>query len=251
MCSQKYPTHTTSTPIPAEAIMFVSKKLARKTVCSSNSLELLGNSGDLLHAVLMGGKIRLERLVLLLQGLELVELALPEVLRREHLLFTAGPVLMSVGLVLELLSQMLEPLEPHHLREQPVLERLLRRLQALPGLVDVRDHFALGRHVGRSVAQPELGLQRVEVGLEFGLLLDARRLVLAPVGAVLLELLLAAGERVVGLAAVQPGHGASDPFEQIRGQALVLLHEALVLLVDLQHLADPVCRCLGLRWSDG
>lgn len=43
-----------------------------------------------------------------------------------------------------------------------------------------RNHLALGGHVGGAVAQAQLGLKSVEVGLQFGLLFDARRLVLAP-----------------------------------------------------------------------
>lgn len=44
-----------------------------------------------------------------------------------------------------------------------------------------RDHLALGGHVRGPVAEPQLGLQRVEVGLQLGLLLDAGWLVLTSV----------------------------------------------------------------------
>lgn len=88
-------------------------------------LELLSNSCDLLHAILMRREVRFEGLVLLLQSLEIVQLALPEVLRREHLLFTGGPVLVSVCLVLEFLRQMFQSLQTHHLGQQPILERFL------------------------------------------------------------------------------------------------------------------------------
>ena len=166
----------------------------QKNFVYSNLLELLGDGSDLLDAILVSCEIALESLVLLLQSLQLVQLALSEVLAGEHLLFAAGPVLVGVGLVLELLSKMLETLKPHHLGEQPVLEGLLGGLQALPRLVDVGYHLALGRHVRRTIAQPQLGLQRVEVRFELGFLLDTWGLVLAPVGAVLFQLLLATGE---------------------------------------------------------
>lgn len=37
----------------------------------------------------------------------------------------------------------------------------------------------------------------------------------SPVGTIVLQFLLAAGKRVVGLAAVEPGHGAADPVQQL------------------------------------
>lgn len=80
-------------------------------------LQFLGDGCDLLDSVLVGGEVRLEGFVLLLQSLDFVEAALAEVLRLQHLLFAAGPVLVDVGLVLELLSEMLEALQPHHLAE--------------------------------------------------------------------------------------------------------------------------------------
>ncbi len=59
------------------------------------------------------------------------------------------------------------------------------------------DEFALAWHVGRSVAQAELGLQCVEVGLELGLLFEARWLLHAAIVAKLGQLLLRARQRVV------------------------------------------------------
>ena len=37
-----------------------------------------------------------------------------------------------------------------------------------------------------------------------------------------------------------------DPFEEVGGQPLVLLHQPLVVLVDLEHFADPVGSHLSL-----
>lgn len=61
-------------------------------------LQLLGNGGDLLDAILVGGQVRLKGFVLLLQGLQLVELALAEVLRLQHLLLATRPVLVGISL---------------------------------------------------------------------------------------------------------------------------------------------------------
>ena len=65
---------------------------------------------------------------------------------------------MDVGLVLELLGEMLEALEAHELGQQPLLEALLGAEEAVPGALDVRDHLALRRHVGGPVGQAQLGL---------------------------------------------------------------------------------------------
>lgn len=78
-----------------------------------------------------------------------------------------------------------------------------------------RNHLAFGRHVSRAVRQAQLRLQRVEVGLELRLLLDARGLVLAAILTVLVQLLLHAGQRVVGLARLEPRERATDPFQQL------------------------------------
>lgn len=72
----------------------------------------LGNGGDLLDPVLVGGQVALEGLVLLLEGLDLVEAALAEVLALQHLLFAPGPLLVDVSLVLELLGEVVQPLQP-------------------------------------------------------------------------------------------------------------------------------------------
>ena len=63
-----------------------------------------------------------------------------------------------------------------------------------------RNHFAFCGHVSGTIRETQLGLQRVKVGLEFGLLLNARRLVLAAVLTVFIQFLLHAGQRVVRLA---------------------------------------------------
>ena len=66
---------------------------------------------------------------------------------------------MDVGLVLELLGEVLEALEAHELGQQPLLEALLGAEEAVPGALDVRDHLALRRHVRRPVRQAQLRLQ--------------------------------------------------------------------------------------------
>ena len=124
--------------------------------------------------------------MLLLHGLQLEDLAVLVVLRAEHLLLARGPRFVDVCLVLELLGQMLEPLQSHELGQQPLLEGLLAGEESQPGTLDVRDQLALGGHVGWPVGEAQLGLQGVEVGLQLGLLLDPGGLVFPAVLAVLL-----------------------------------------------------------------
>ena len=88
---------------------------------------------------------------------------------------------MNVGLVLELLGQVLQTLKPHQLGQEPLLESLLAPEKAVPGPLDIGDHLALSWHVGGAVGQAELGLEGVEVGLQLGLLLHPGGLVLPPV----------------------------------------------------------------------
>ena len=99
-----------------------------------------------------------------------------------------------------------------HLREEPFLKSLLGELQSLPGVGDVGDHLALGGQVGGSVAQAQAGLQRVEGGLQQGLLLQLGGLVLAAVVTELLQFALYTRERVVCSTVLQPWGGAADPF---------------------------------------
>ena len=77
---------------------------------------------------------------------------------------------MDVSLVLELLGQVLQTLQPHELGEQPLLEALLATEKTVPGPLDVGYHLALSGHVGRPVGQAELGLEGVEVRLQLGFL---------------------------------------------------------------------------------
>lgn len=60
----------------------------------------------------MGSKIALKGLMLLLESLELIQLAVTEVAALEHLLLALGPGLVDLCLVLELLGQVLQPLQP-------------------------------------------------------------------------------------------------------------------------------------------
>ncbi len=179
-------------------------------------IQLLGDGGDLFNTILVRGQVGLEGLVLLLHGLQLEDLAVLVVGGAEHLLLARGPGLVDVGLVLELLGQMLQTLKAHELSEQPLLEALFGTEKSVPGPLDVRDHLALSRHVSRTVGQPQLGLQRVEVGLQFRLLLDAWRLVLPPVLSVLLELLLNGHQRVAGLSRLEPWQCSPDPFQKLK-----------------------------------
>lgn len=117
-------------------------------------------------------------------------------------------------------------------------------------MVSIIKERRIPRCVYATENQVGANLQGVEVGLKSGLLLDPGGLVVASVESVLLEFLLEVCERVVRLSRRQPGQSALDPFKQVGGEALVLLHEALVLLVNLEHLADAVGSHLGLRGGD-
>lgn len=97
----------------------------------------MSDGGDLLDAVLVGRQVGLEGFVLLLQRLQFVEAALPEVLALQHLFLSAGPFFMGVGLVLEFLGQMLQALQAHHFRQKPFLEGFLCGFQTFPGVRDV------------------------------------------------------------------------------------------------------------------
>lgn len=65
------------------------------------------------------------------------------------------------------------------------------------------------------VGKPELGLERVEVGLELGLLLHPGWLVLPPVLPVLLQLFLNGHQGVSGLTALKPWQCPANPLEQL------------------------------------
>jgi hypothetical protein len=105
----------------------------------------MSNSSNLFNSVLVGSEVRLKRFVFLFQSLQLVQLAMPEVLALQHFFFTLSPFFVDVCLVLEFLGQMfqtLKPIEkfkllcielsdeehcvrkliPHHLSEKPFFE---------------------------------------------------------------------------------------------------------------------------------
>lgn len=77
--------------------------------------------------------------------------------------------------------------------------------------VTYRDHLSLGGHEGGPVAQPQLGLQGVEVDLQLTLLLDAGRLVDAAVVPEVLQLLLHGPHLLLRHAVLQPRDGLADP----------------------------------------
>merc|ERR1712142_922131 len=52
-------------------------------------IEFLGDSCNLLNTILVSGEVRLEGLMFLLEGLELIKLAVTEVLALEHILLPA------------------------------------------------------------------------------------------------------------------------------------------------------------------
>ena len=78
-----------------------------------------------------------------------------------------------------------------------------------------RHHLALRGHEGRPVADPQLGLQRVEVDLQLALLLHLWGLVLAAVVPEVLQLLLHGLHGLLGGPVLQPGDRAADPFQKL------------------------------------
>lgn len=78
-----------------------------------------------------------------------------------------------------------------------------------------RNHFALGGHVCRSIAQPQSSLQGVERRLQFRLLLDLWRLVRSTVVAKLGQLTSSAWDRVVRCPVLQPRSRPTNPLEKL------------------------------------
>lgn len=68
---------------------------------------------------------------------------------------TTGPVLVIGGFLPELFSQMIQPLQPTDLGEEPLLEAFLCLLQALP-----RTGYVLGKNINSSNQQVVAALSR-------------------------------------------------------------------------------------------
>lgn len=83
-------------------------------------------------------------------------------------------------------------------------------------------------------------MQRVEDVLQVALLLQLGRLLAPAVIAKRVQLALHLRQRVVGVLVLEERHLTADPSQKVRRDALVVLHQLLVLLVRLEHLADAV-----------
>lgn len=110
---------------------------------------------------------------------------------------------------------MLETFETHGLRQEPFFECLFGQFQTLPVVGDIGHQLAFGWDVGRAIRQTQLGLKGVEVGFQLRLLLNTWWLMLAAISTVLLQFLLDAGQRVVGLTSIQPWRGTANPVEKL------------------------------------
>lgn len=84
-----------------------------------------------------------------------------------------------------------------------------------------RHHLALGGHEGGPVADPKLGLQRVEVDLQLALLLHLGGLMLTTVIPEVLQLLLHGLHGLLRRPVLQPGDCAPNPLQQ-----LIFKHES-------------------------
>lgn len=79
-----------------------------------------------------------------------------------------------------------------------------------------RHHLALRGHEGRPVAEPQLGLQGVEVDLQLAFLLHTGWLVDTAVVTEVLQLLLHSTHGLLCHAVLKPGNGATDPLQQLK-----------------------------------
>lgn len=98
-----------------------------------------------------------------------------------------------------------------------------------------RDHLSLRGHERRPVAEPQLGLQGVEVDLQLAFLLHAGRLVDATVVTEILQLLLHGAHGLLRHAVLQPGDGATDPLEKLQKRNAKVTQSTLITSVCSLH----------------
>lgn len=96
-----------------------------------------------------------------------------------------------------------------------------------------RDHFPFWRHEGRPVAEPQLGLQGVEIDLKLALLLDLGGLVQAAVIPEVLQFLLHGLHGVLWGPILQPGDGTTDPLQQLQRAMTRRLELKIVLKLQV------------------
>lgn len=53
-------------------------------------------------------------------------------------------------------------------------------------------------------------------------------------------------QSVIRGSVLEPGGGSANPFEQVRREAFILLHQPLVILINLEDFADTIGRSLRL-----
>ena len=124
---------------------------------------------------------------------------------------------------------------------------MLRACEPRVMLLSHRHHLALGGHEGGPVAEPQLGLQGVEVDLQLTLLLHTRRLVDAAVVTEVLQLLLHGAHGLLRHAVLQPGDGAADPLQQLQGSFIRDSFNLLVSCYKKFYICDGFgFGCLGL-----
>jgi len=81
---------------------------------------------------------------------------------------------------------------------------ILKKKLTSPRFIYIGHHFPFRGHVRRSVAQSQFRLKSIEIRLQLGFLFDTRRLMLASIRPVFLQLLLTTGEGIVGLPIREP-----------------------------------------------
>lgn len=96
-----------------------------------------------------------------------------------------------------------------------------------------RDHFPFRGHEGWPIAEPQLGLQGVEIDLKLALFLDLGGLVQAAVVPEILQFLLHGLHGVLWGPVLQPGDGATNPLQQLEGAMTESLELKIVLKLQV------------------
>ena len=149
--------------------------------------------------------------------------------------------------MVELLGQMVESLESSELGDEPFFIALLCGLESLPGGSNIGDHLALGGDESGSICKSQSSLESVVARFELTLLVGSWGLLVASVVAELVKSSLDVGHLVLNGSVLKGGSSSLDPGEEVRCQSLVLVHELLIGLVDVQDFEDSVGGGLGLE----
>lgn len=138
----------------------------------SQLIKLVGQCSNLMHALLMSSQVRLESLVLLLEGRHASKIESAEVINCQILVLSRCPRFVCAGLGLEALCLALGEANTAQLLHNVVLASSIGLLKTRPRGVDVPDLLVLGCDKRRTSAQAQLGLQRGVVHLKLALVCE-------------------------------------------------------------------------------